>query len=326
MADKKELPLALLEVLTKYTDDQHTLSTREITQILENEYDLTLERRTLYANIELLKKYGHNISTWQENGAGYRLQEHQFEKSEVLALCNAIHSSHFISDTESAALIRKLLSTMSRYQKKEDTDKVYLPGKGKSRNRTLMKNITTVSEAIRDNHPVEFTYLHYNDQIRLVPKRDKPYIAEPRYIIFQESRIYMIATSDHHDGFAHYRLDRVADLTVLTETTVSPLSRDMDAYEYARNMYYMFNDETESAVIRCENRILDYVIDIFGTDVRILPADETHFDVHLKGSHQGILLFAQQYLDAAEILEPESLRHEMTDLLSGSLRSYQNPK
>ena len=71
MADKKELPLALLEVLKEYTDEAHILSAKELTRILEEQYDLTLERRTLYANIELLRKYGFHISTWQENGYGY---------------------------------------------------------------------------------------------------------------------------------------------------------------------------------------------------------------------------------------------------------------
>ena len=72
MADnKKELPLALLEILRESTDENNILSTKELTTLLEKRYDLTLERRTLYANIELLKKYGSKISTWQENYTGY---------------------------------------------------------------------------------------------------------------------------------------------------------------------------------------------------------------------------------------------------------------
>ena len=83
MADKKELPLALLEILTKYTDHDHYLSTAEMTEILHSEYGLTLERRTLYSNMDLLKKYGHKISTWKDNGYGYCLTEHQSSKVHV---------------------------------------------------------------------------------------------------------------------------------------------------------------------------------------------------------------------------------------------------
>ena len=322
MADKKDIPFALLDILKRYTDEEHILSGKEILSLLENEYDLTLERRTLYANVEVLKKFGHKISTWQENGYGYYLEEHEFRKSEILLLCNAIHSSHFISAKESSQLIHKLLSSLSMHQRKEYTDRVYLPRRGKTSNTALMNSISIVSQAIRDRHPVAFTYLQYSERKELIPRREKPYVVEPRYIVFQDSRAYVIATSDHHEGFANYRLDRIADISIVQDEKVPTLPKDMDAYEYAKNMYYMFNDEQLSAVIRCQKRVLDHVIDIFGTDCIIHPSDRDHFDVHIRGSRQGIILFAQQYLDAAEILEPSSLRQEMKDLLSLALRSY----
>ena len=324
MADKKELPLALLEVFKNHTDEEHILTTKQLTSILENEYDLTLERRTLYANVELLKKYGYDISTWQENGYGYYLNEHQFKKSEVLMLCNAIHSSNFISSKESDALIKKLLTTLSISQKHEYTDQVYMPNQKKTANDKLMDTISTISTAIRDRNAITFTYLQYNENKRLVARREKPYTVEPRFIVYRDSKAYLICTSDHYEGFAHYRIDRIVSPTILTDVKIPPLpkGKTTDAYEYSKNMYYMFNDEIINAIIRCESRIMDYVIDIFGTDCRIIPVDEKHFDVSIKGSTQGILLFAQQYIDGAEILEPQSLREEMASLLSRKARQY----
>lgn len=322
MADKKEIPFALLEILTKYSDEEHVLTAREIMTLLENEYDLSIERRTLYANVELLQKYGHKISTWQENGYGYYLKEHQFKQSEVLLLCNAIHSSNFISPKESSELIKKLLSTLSNSQKKDYTDKVYLPKSGKTSNNILLDNLSLLSNAIRDRRPIRFIYLQYDSHKNLVPRREKPYETEPRFLVYKDSRAYLITTSDHHEGFAHYRIDRIADLEIINDRKVPVLSKDLDAYEYSRNMFYMFNDEFIDAVIRCETRVLDHVIDIFGTDCRILPFDEDYFDLHIKGSTQGILLFAQQYLDAIEIIEPAGLRKDFYYLLTQSSRRH----
>ena len=322
MADKKELPLALLEVLKKKTDEDHILSTKSLTSILESEYDLTLERRTLYANVELLKQYGHKISTWQENGKGYYMEEHQFTKSEVFLLCNAIHSSNFISSKESKQIIGKLLATLSNAQSHEYTDRVYMPKTGKSDHERLLDNIAVISSAIEKRRPIRFAYLHYNEQKKLVARRQKPYEVEPRFIVYRDSRAYLISTSDHHEGFAHYRIDRMDSTEILNDRKIPPLSKNLDAYEYARNMYYMFNDEQVNAVIRCEKRVLDHVIDTFGTDCRILPDDENHFTLHVKGSSAGLLLFAQQYLDAAEILEPSQLRQQMVQNLNASLKQY----
>ena len=118
MSDKKELPLALLQILTKYTDEEHLLSTTEIVSILENEYGLTCERRTVYANMDLLKRYGHKISTWQENGQGYFLEEHQFSENEMSALLESVSACSRLSPRERKKLKTKLLTTLSDYQRK----------------------------------------------------------------------------------------------------------------------------------------------------------------------------------------------------------------
>ena len=321
MAEKKEIPFALLKTLQEYTDEDHILSTKEIMMLLEENYGLEIERRTLYANVDMLKSFGYKISTWQENGYGYYMEEHQFDKSEVLLLCNAIHSSHFISAKESKQMIDKLLAALSLQQREEYTDQVFLPNHQKTNNNVLLKTISLVSSAIRDRHAISFTYLKYDENKKLVPRREEPYVVEPRYIVYQDSRPYLIATSDHHDGFANYRIDRIKDLKI-SDTKFSVLRKDQDAYEYSKNMYYMFNDAQTSAVIRCEHRILDHVIDTFGTDCMIIPADDDHFDVHIKGCETGVILFAQQYLDAVAVVEPESLREEMQRRLKAAAKRY----
>jgi len=118
MAEKKELPLALAQILTKYTDNEHILSTIEIISILESEYNLTCERRTIYANIDLLKQYGYKISTWQENGLGYYLTEHQFTEREINVLCSSLADNNQLTAKEKKVLKGKLLATQNKWAKK----------------------------------------------------------------------------------------------------------------------------------------------------------------------------------------------------------------
>ena len=122
MEGKKFSILAILEVLKRYSDEDHILTVKEINSHLKNEYDLELERRTLYSNVDLLKQFGYDISDFDDNGKGYYLASRQFDKGEILLLCNAIHASHFISSRQSDDLIRKLLDTQSRYEAKEFSD------------------------------------------------------------------------------------------------------------------------------------------------------------------------------------------------------------
>ena len=133
MAEKKQSLLALIEIMKKYSDERHPLTIKEIQNYLLNEYDINLDRRTLYASMELLRDFNYEVSEY--DGKGYYLIERQFEKGEILLLCNAVHASHFISAKQSDDLIRKLLNTQSKYQQSEFRDKVYMANPLKTPNR-----------------------------------------------------------------------------------------------------------------------------------------------------------------------------------------------
>ena len=117
MADKKELPLAMARVLVEYTDENHWLSTKELTKILEDEYGLTAERRTIYANIDLLKEYGYDISTWQENGVGYYLKSHRFSPEEVNWMIGQIKSESPFPARRRKEMMKIFKSMISKYQR-----------------------------------------------------------------------------------------------------------------------------------------------------------------------------------------------------------------
>lgn len=118
MADtKKDIPFALLEILTDCTDEDHRLSTREITELLADRYGLEAERRTIYSNIDLLRKYGYNIDGWEKGKGGYCLLKHQFSPKEVCVLTDLIHVSDQLNRREKKQLREKLLKTLSKYQK-----------------------------------------------------------------------------------------------------------------------------------------------------------------------------------------------------------------
>lgn len=89
--DKKASSLALLHILREYSDENHPLTQPRLLELMESEYGIELERRTIYNNCELLREMGYEVSTYSDNGKGYYLIDRQFEPSQVYLLCNAIH-------------------------------------------------------------------------------------------------------------------------------------------------------------------------------------------------------------------------------------------
>ena len=51
---KKMLPMLILNILRKYTDENHTLDQKDILDKLKNEYDLPVDRKSVRRNIEEL--------------------------------------------------------------------------------------------------------------------------------------------------------------------------------------------------------------------------------------------------------------------------------
>ena len=118
MAEKKHISFTLLQILQEETDEDHILSASELMERINQRLDLNIERRTVYSNIDILRQAGYEISDYNENGKGYWLKTRQFDKGEILLLCNAVHASHFISHEQSEALIEKLLGAVLGRQEK----------------------------------------------------------------------------------------------------------------------------------------------------------------------------------------------------------------
>ncbi len=323
MAEKKHTPFILLQILQDETDENHPLSASKLIDRIYEASGILIERRTLYSNIDILRQAGYEISDQRDNGKGYYICSRQFEKGEVLLLCNAVHASHFINQSQSKDLIDKLLATQSRYGRQEFRDSVYIPNKKKTQSKTLFYNIELISEAIRDSKSIRFAYMHYSRNKKLTPRRDEPYVLEPRYIVYSESRPYLIATNPKHPDFSHWRMDKISSLEVLNEPVRKlPREKKQEAYEYAGNKLFMFAGENIWVTFRCQNRIMDQMIDIFGPEVKIMPGDDDCFTMRVQTSRSGALFLAQQYLDAVEITDPEEVKEELYEYLKKALEIY----
>ena len=67
MAEKKYSALALLDILIEESDEDHILTAKELQQKLLQRFNLQLERRTIYSNLDILEQNGYVISRFEDN-------------------------------------------------------------------------------------------------------------------------------------------------------------------------------------------------------------------------------------------------------------------
>ena len=257
MEEKKTSILAVYKVLEEFSDENHPLTRTEITDLIEKQYNISIDRRTLYRNIEMLINFGYDISDYSENKIGYYLKDRLFEHSEVFLLCNAVHASHFIPDRASKDLVNKLLSSQSRYKRNDYFKNVYLPNNKKKDNKQFLLNIEQISRAINEKKVIKFNYTHYDINKKLVNTRDDAYYRSPYFLVVNGDRVYMVGKGKNHDSLSHFRVDRMKDIELVDEYYLR-LPKNLDAYAYANNKIYMYSGDEIGVTLRCDKKALDH--------------------------------------------------------------------
>ena len=311
---------ALLKMLREETDEDHVLRTSKILKKLELDEDMPIGRHKLYSAVRQLRDLGEEI-IYDKHRKGYYLATRPLRKGEVFMLCNAIHASNFITQSQSEALIDYLLDHLNAYDKKEYNDAVFKPNPKKTDNEELMYNIETAAEAIRMGYKLSFDYMHYNKDKKLEIRNHETIIIEPRYICYNEGKPYLIVQGGRVEGYMHFRLDRMCNAKVTEEKCTIPYEQ-VDAYEYSDNKLFMFTGNIVTATIRCQKRILDAMIDTLGKDIKMIELDEDHYQFTLTKTESGIVFLALQYLDAIIITDPPYIVERVKEVIKNAAKEY----
>ena len=183
---KKLIIMNILDILKRYTDENHRLSQKEIQDILEREYDMTVERKAIKRNLMNLIEFGYNINysesvrifkdkdgKEQENVilSDFYL-EREFTDSELRLLIDSVLFSNHIPYKQDKELVDKLASLSNIYFKKRVNHIARMP-EDKTDNKQLFYNVELLDEAIDKKRKVCFHYLEYHTDKKLHKRRNK---------------------------------------------------------------------------------------------------------------------------------------------------------
>ena len=81
--NKKMLNMLILEILRNYTDEDHSLTQQEIIKLLEVNYGMDCDRRSVKNNVLSLKELGEECGFEISMENGYRLISREFDDAEL---------------------------------------------------------------------------------------------------------------------------------------------------------------------------------------------------------------------------------------------------
>ncbi|MBQ2287492.1 MAG: WYL domain-containing protein, partial [Lachnospiraceae bacterium] len=116
----------LAQIMLEKTDDEHYITMPEILSALK-EYDITADRKTIYADLKDLEQFGIEIEGEAVgNKYYYHVISRSFELPELKLLVDAIQSSKFITARKTNSLIKKLETLVSKYDAAKLQRQVYV--------------------------------------------------------------------------------------------------------------------------------------------------------------------------------------------------------
>ena len=338
---RKKLSFAILDILRKYTDEDHRLSQKDIIDILKTEYDMTADRKSVKRNITSLMEMGYEINFSEalrmfpnKDGVmeeSYILSdfwlEREFTDSELRLLIDSLLFSKHIPYSQCKELVDKLGNLSNQYFKSRVRFISTLP-ETSPKNKELFYTIEVLDEAIAKGRQVAFTYNSYGTDKKLHPRRDRDYIVNPYQMVATNGRYYLAANYNKYDDLIHYRVDRITGIRLL-DTPVKPvrqvkgLEKGLYLPSHMAEHLYMFSGESVPVTFRMKKTILNDVIDWFGTEIAFSDETEEEVTARVTVNWHAMRHWALQYCRHVRVLTPPDLAQTMKEDLQNALHNYQ---
>lgn len=337
---RPKLSFAILEVLRQYSDENHRLSQNDIVELLERDFDLQIDRKSVKRNITGLLEMGYPIEFKEtlrmypnKNGEmeeSYILSdfylERDFTDAELRLLIDSLLFSKHVPHNQCMELVHKLEGLSNRYFKSRVRFISTLPV-GASKNSQLFYTIEVLDEAIANSKQVAFVCNEFGTDKKLHPKRDREYIVNPYQMAATHGLYYLIGNYDKYNNITNYRLDRITNIRLL-DTPAKPI-REVDGMangfylpKHMAEHLYMFSGESIPVTFQIDKAILNDVMDWFGSEITFF--DETEHTVTARAvvNWSAMRYWAQQYGRHAKVLSPADLVQAVKEDLRFALEQY----
>ena len=142
-------------------------------------------------------------------------------------------------------------------------------------------------------------------------------VFDPYALMWSNGYYYLIG---RHDQMMNLRVDRILSVKQSPLPTERP--KDFDPVAYRDRTPVMHPGEPEIVRMCCRVGMVSVIMDFFGENAQFGAPTDGWVNVTVRVAPKGAKLFAMQYADQVEVLEPETLRQEMRASLAAALEKY----
>lgn len=281
--NKQKLKLLyLIRILERETDPEHGLSMPQILDRLEAE-GITAERKSIYRDIDALRKTGVEIKMLPTRPTQYALVRSDLRLEDVMMLVDAVQSSRFITERKSNQLVKSLKGLVSERERRQLDKRVHVKGRVKSATDSVFHSVDVIHEALQRKRKIQFLYFSYGTNLKRSARHEgKRYEVTPAKVVFADNNYYLAAYDDDDGMIKTYRVDRME----LLQVSDKPATRcaEIANYEYedfAYQSFGMFHGEQACVTLHANANMMDTIVDRFGRDIEVVKATPAYADIRV---------------------------------------------
>lgn len=321
--------LRVLDILSE-TDEENPITANQIVQELAR-YGIEAERKSVLRDIATLQNYDYDILLRAGDKRGYYMASRDFEDWELKLLMDAAVSAKFLTKQGSEMLAKKISKLSSKAGQKTLRTMTPISAPVKNGDPTTKNAIDLLLRAVRLKKKVAFRYLYTDSNLEKQYRRGgKEYRISPYTLIWRQDKYYLIGSYGGYNTLSYYRLDRIRNLRLLDEPAVSPedvlgANADLQIRSFAeQNIYNYHGEKTMRVKLSVDANMADILVDDFGDSFSIIERGEKKNIVSVFVSDGwGLNTWLLQHGDSVQVLEPESVRNEVIELLRQIQENYQ---
>lgn len=338
---KKLLIVYIIQILRIHSDEAHPLSQQRILDLLQSEYGMTVDRKSVRRN--LLRLQQADLPVFFREAERYthgrkeaiRLDwywKHVFSETDIRILQDALYFSR-LPQQKVRALAEKLDGFRSRYFQEGKSIVRNLPHPDFQEMVEKQKpQAQLLTEAVRDKKKVTFYYDHFEADGKWHHDRnqsgeDRRHKVNPYAVFSADGMYFLLGNDDSEEAVQIYRVSRMSSVEILSDDvrpqrSVRALENGISPGQYVAVRSRPFLGAPEICRFDAAPEALTELAEDFGKKMHILSATASTVQVEVEASLSMAAAWALIHGDKVRVTGPPVLVKYMKETAAALSRLY----
>lgn len=317
-SSKKLMILYVMDVLKKYSDENHKLTQNEIINYIKQDYDMDCERKAISRHIKALIDHGYNIDTYENNGEGYFMKEVDFSSDDIFMLWEGIMASKYINKEEAANLIKNLNKYVGDQFRLGNSYYGGIINKYTYPETFIYGNLKFILTEMAVNKKISFIYNRYTIDKTLEPVLEEPVVVSPYAILNVDNEYYLAACAEYEHEMSCYHVGLISNLEHLEFLCndikeVIGYSKGFDPKKFTADFIDGYGGAVTDFKVIIQKEMIDHAIETFGEEFMISHIEEDTLTLDITCNFDKMFQWAVKTASFTEVTEPAALRFKLKE-------------